>query len=117
GGDFAGKVTTGDGGRHFSDVTHLTSQVTGHGIDVIGQVFPGSGHAWYDGLTTEFAFGADFAGHASHFSGEGTQLVHHRVNTFFELQNFTADVHRNLLGQVAIGHGNRHFGDVTHLTG
>src|SRR5262249_41641265 len=34
-----------------------------------------------------------------------------------ELQDFTLDVDRDLLGQVAVGHGGGHFGDVAHLGG
>ena len=68
-------------------------------------------------LAAKPAFGTHFAGHARHFAGERVQLVHHRVDGFFQQQNFAADVHRDLLGQVAAGDGRRHFGDVSHLAG
>ena len=36
---------------------------------------------------------------------------------FFSSENFAAHVDRDLLRQVAAGHGRRHFGDVAHLAG
>ena len=67
------------------------------------------------GLAAELAFGADLARHARHFRGERAQLIHHRVDGFLELQNFAAHVDGDLLGQVAVGDRDRHFGDVADL--
>src|SRR3982074_2364932 len=53
--------------------------------------------------------------HARHFAGKGIELVHHRVDGFLELQDFTADVHGDLLGQVAAGDCGRDLGDVADL--
>ena len=106
-----------DGGGHLRDVAHLAGQVAGHEVHVVGEIFPGAGHAGHDGLAAELAFGADLARHARHFGGEGTQLVHHRVDGFLELQDFAAHVHRDLARQVAVGHGDGHLGDVAHLAG
>src|SRR5205823_1182666 len=63
------------------------------------------------------AFATHLASHAGHFSGEAVQLVHHRVQGFLELENFTANVHRDFAGKVATGDGARYFGDVSHLRG
>ena len=63
------------------------------------KILPGAGDAGHVGLAAQPAFGADFAGHARHFAGERVQLVHHRVDGFFQQQNFAADVHRDLLRQ------------------
>src|SRR5204863_18420 len=41
----------------------------------------------------------------------------HRVDGLLELQDFARDVHRDLLGQVALRHRGRHFGDVADLSG
>ena len=68
-------------------------------------------------LTAEFAFRADFARHARHFRSERVELVHHRIDGVLQLQNFAADIHRDLAGQIAVGHGRRHFRDVTNLSG
>ena len=69
------------------------------------------------GLPAELAFGADFAGHAGHFGGERAKLIDHRVDGVFQLENFAFHVDGDLLGQVAVGHGGGHFGDVAHLAG
>ena len=73
------------------------------------------GDAGHDGLTAKLAFGADFARDARDFGGERSQLVHHRVDGFLQLQNLAADVDGDLLGQVAVGDGDRDVGDVADL--
>ena len=70
---FSGKVAVGDGGGDVGDVAHLGGQVAGHEVHVVGQILPGAGHALHVGLSAELAFGADFAGHARHFGGEGVR--------------------------------------------
>src|SRR6185436_4302165 len=65
----------------------------------------------------EPAFGADLARDARHFAGEPVELVHHGVQRFLELKDFTAHVHGDLARKVAAGDGGRHFGDVTNLAG
>ena len=82
---FSLEVAIGHGGDHFGDTAHLSGQVGGHGVDVIGEVFPGSGHAFHDGLAAEFTLGADFASHARHFRSEGIELVHHGVDGVLQL--------------------------------
>ena len=69
-------------------------RLRGHGVDAVGQVLPGAGHAAHVGLAAELAFGADFARHAGDFAGESVELVHHGVDGFLELQDFAADVRR-----------------------
>jgi len=113
--DFAGEVATGDGSRHLRDVTDLRREVGGHGIDVVGQVLPRAGHARHERLAAELAFSADFAGHACHFGCKRAQLFNHRINSFLELEDFTANVHGDLLGKVTVSHGDRNIGDVTDL--
>src|SRR6185295_12093712 len=99
------------------DVAHLRRQVAAHRVDGVGEVFPGAGDAGHDSLAAELAVGADFAGDARHFGGEGAQLVHHGVDGFLELQNLAADVDGDLLRQVAVGDRDGHFGDVADLAG
>ena len=115
--DLLRQVAAGDGGGHFGDVAHLAGQVAGHGVDVIGKVFPRTGDAGHLRLAAELAVGADFARHARDFDGEGVELVHHGVDGVFELENFALHVHRDLARQVAARHGRGHFGDVAHLAG
>ncbi len=79
-GDLLGEVAVGDGGRDLGDVAHLAGEVPGHGVDRLGEVLPGSGHALDVGLPAQFSLGADFAGHARDFRGERGQLGDHRVH-------------------------------------
>ena len=91
------KIAAGHGRRHFGDISYLRRKVAGHRIDRVRQVLPGTGDAGHVGLTAESSFGSHFAGHARHFAGEPVQLVHHRVDGFFQQQNFAAHVHGDLL--------------------
>src|SRR5690606_317350 len=97
--------------------THLTGEVGGHDIDVVGQVLPGAGDPAHGGLAAEIALGADLAGHAGHLVGEVGQLVDHRVDGLLQLQNLPARVDADLLGEVAAGDRGGHLGDGTHLRG
>src|SRR4030095_2172245 len=66
-------------------------------------------------LPAEFSFGADFAGHARDFAGEGVELVHHGVDGVFELENFAFHVDGDLAREVALGDGGGDFGGVADL--
>ena len=98
-GDFAREVAAGHGGGDFGDVADLAGEVSGHGVDRVGEVLPGAGDAGDVGLTAETAFATDFARDASDFGGEGTELLDHGVECFFELKNFAADVDGDLFGR------------------
>src|SRR5690606_20168731 len=113
-GDLAREVALGHCGGHVGDVAHLGRKGGGQRVDRIGQVLPGAGHAGHDRLAAELAFGTDLACHAGYLRGETTQLVHHRVDGFLELQDLAAHVHRDLAREVAVGHGDGHVGDVAH---
>ena len=116
-GDLAREVAARHGRRHAGDVAHLRGQVRRHGVDRVGEVLPRAGHAGHDGLAAQLAVGADFARHARDFRGEAAQLIDHRVDRFLELQDLAAHVDGDLLGQVAVGHRDRHVGDVADLRG
>ena len=115
--DLARQVAAGDRGRDLGDVADLRGEVARHRVDAVGQVFPGAGDAGHLGLAAELAVGADLAGDAGHLGGEGVELVDHRVDGLFELQDFAADVDRDLFRQVALRHRGRDLGDVAHLRG
>ncbi len=112
---FFDKSPRGHGRGHGGDVAHLGRQVAGHEVHAVGQIFPRAGDALHVGLPAEFSFGAHFAGHAGHFRGERAELIDHRVDGVFQLENFALHVDRDLLRQVAGGHGRGHRGDVAHL--
>src|SRR5205085_1437783 len=114
-GNLARQVAVGHRRGHVGDITHLAGEVAGHGVDAVGEVLPGAGHAFDVGLAAQLAFGADFASHACHFGGERAQLVHHRIDGVFQLQDFALHIDGNLAGKVAVGDSGGHGGDVAHL--
>src|SRR5260370_168555 len=57
--------------RKCVDVADLVGEVGGHEVDVIGKIFPGTGHALHLRLTAEFSFSTDFARHARHLRRKG----------------------------------------------
>ena len=111
------EVAVGDRGHHFDDAAHLLGQVGGHDVHGVGQILPGAGDAGHLRLAAEQAFGADFARHAGDFRGKTVELIHHRVDGVFQLQNFALHVHGDLARKVAARHGRRHLGDVADLGG
>src|SRR5205823_5897532 len=60
------QVARGDGRGHFGDVAHLTGQVAGHQVHVVGEVRPRAADALDLRLAAKLAFRAHFAGDASH---------------------------------------------------
>src|SRR5262249_48354636 len=116
-GDLAGKVALGHGGGDFGDVSNLSRQGYGHGIHWVGEMLPGTGDTGHVGLTAQAAFRTYFARDAGDLACEGAKLFDHGVEGFFELENFTADVHGDFAGKVAAGDGRCDFGDVAHLAG
>ncbi len=116
-GDFARKVAVGDGGGDFGDVADLGSEVAGHGVDRVGQIFPDAGDAFHFRLAAQFAFGTDFARHAGDFRCERSELIDHGVDGVLELENFALHIHGDLAGKIAVGHGCGDLGDVADLGG
>ena len=116
-GDLLGQVALRDRRRHLGDVADLSGQVATHAVDVLGQVLPDAGDAGHHGLAAQLAVGAHLAGHAGDLRGERPELVHHRVDRVLELEELAPDVDGDLLGQVAVGDGDRHIGDVADLAG
>src|SRR5207244_667612 len=125
GGDFtlgldrqlAFEIAVGHRRDHPGDAAHLAGQVAGHGIDVVGQVLPGTGYALDLGLATQLAFGTYLAGHARHFGGERAELIHHRVDRELERASCAHNVDGDLLGHVADGHDGGDICDVAVLAG
>ena len=115
-GDFLRQVAAGNGRGHFCDIPNLASQVAGHGVDGVGEIFPGSTNTGHLRLAAQLSVSTDFAGHARYFRCERTQLVHHRVQSVLELENFALHVDRDLARQIAASHGRRHFGNISNLT-
>src|SRR5207237_971210 len=66
-GDLLREVAVGDGGRDVRDVTDLVGEISREDVDVVGEILPGSAHAFHVGLTAQLALGSDFASDASDF--------------------------------------------------
>src|SRR6185503_7813493 len=98
-----------------SNVADLGGQIAGHRVDRIGEVFPRAGHTFDVRLAAEFSFGGDFAGAAGDFRSKRTELVDHGIDSVFQFQDFTFDIHGDGLGKVSIGDGGGDGSDVTDL--
>ena len=59
------------------------------------QVFPGAAYACYFRLATQFAFRSYLDVPPRYLGGKGVQLVDHRVDRFFQLEDFSFYVHRD----------------------
>src|SRR5690606_23916977 len=111
------EVAAGHGGGHFRDVADLACEVGGHGVHVVREVLPCARYARHVGLPAQVAFGAYFLGHAGHFGSEGGELIHHGIDSVLELRDLALPAHRDLPGEVAIGHGGGDLCDVADLAG
>src|SRR5208337_2015068 len=107
----------GDGDGDFSDVADLAGEVGGHRVHVVGEVLPGTRDAGHRRLTAELALGADLARHARHFRRERAELLDHGVDGLFQFQNLASYGDGDLLGQVTVGDGDGHLGNVADLRG
>src|SRR6185437_15047748 len=94
-GNFAREVAACDSRCDFSDIANLASEIAGHEVHVVGQILPRSGYARHQRLASQLPIGSDFTGYAGDFAGEAVELVHHGVQRFLELQDFSANVHRD----------------------
>src|SRR5262249_23843701 len=116
-GDLPGEVTAGDGCRDVGDVADLTREVRCHQVDVVGEVLPGPGDTGDLRLPSQLALAADLVSHARHLGGQGSQLLHHRVDRVLQLQDLALDVDGDLPRQVTVCDRDGHLGDVAHLRG
>ena len=114
-GDLLGEDAAGDGGGDGGDVADLAGEVAGHRVDRVGQILPRARHAFDARLAAQLAFGADLARHARDLRGERPQLIDHRVDGVLQLEELALHVDGNLLGEVAVGDGRGHLGDVADL--
>ena len=93
---FAAKVAVGHGGNDPGNAAHLVGQVAGHQVHVVGQVFPGAGHALHPGLAAQLAFGADLTRHPGDLRSKGIELVDHHVDGVLQLEDLALDLDRDL---------------------
>src|ERR1700674_1575175 len=113
--DFFREVAAGDRRGDLGDIADLTGQVTGHRVDGVREILPRTSNAWDLCLAAEFTVGAHFACHARNFRRKRAQLVHHRVDGVFELEDFALHVNCDFARQIATGHSHGYFSNVSHL--
>ena len=98
-GDLSCQVAIGDGRRDLGYVAELHCEIGRHRVDVVGQVFPGTGDAFDVGLPAELSLGADLLRDARNFGREGTERVHHRIDGVLELIDLASRVDGDLSGR------------------
>ena len=113
--DLFRKIAVGNSNGYICNVSHLPCKIRGHGVHVIGEIFPRAGDTRHGRLATKLAFGADLAGHARHFRRKGTELLDHGVHRFLELQNFALHIDRNLAAEVPLCDRCGHVCDIPYL--
>ena len=106
-----------DRSSYVGDIAHLSSQVVRHGIDIVGQILPGSRDSADLCLATEFSLSADFAGHAADFGREGVKLIDHCVNGFLQLEDLPLHVDGDFAGEIPARDGGGHVGNISDLGG
>src|SRR5262249_59121447 len=111
-GALARRVAPGDGGGRFGNVAHLRRKGAGHRIDAVGQVLPRTADAGHLRLPAKLAFGADFARDARDFGRKRVELIDHRIEGVFQLENFAAHVDGDLARQVATPADGRPLADL-----
>ncbi len=109
------QITLGDGRCDLGHVPQLDRQVAGHGVHVIGEILPGTGHPLYLGLTTQLPFGTDLPGHPGYFRGKRAELINHGVDHVLDLEDLAFNVHGDFLGKVTLGDGCCDLGHVPQL--
>src|SRR5207245_17651 len=112
---FAAKVAVGHGGNDPGNAAHLVGQVAGHQVHVVGQVFPGAGHALHPGLAAQLAFGADLTRHPGDLRSKGIELVDHHVDGVLQLEDLALDLDRDLPRSVPAGDGRGDLRDIADL--
>src|SRR4029077_12575324 len=78
--DLARKIAAGHGSGYFGNVTDLTSQVAGPGVDGVREIFPRARHARHLSLPSQFSIRSNLASDASYFGSEYAQLLNHGVD-------------------------------------
>src|SRR5260370_439252 len=114
-GDLARQIAPGHSRSDFSDVSDLAGQVSAHRVHGVRQVLPRSCDSRDVSLPSETPLRTYFTSHAGYFANEAVELIHHCVQCFFKLKNFSAHIDRNFARQIATRDGRRDFSNIAHL--
>src|SRR5207245_617727 len=98
----AAEITVRDRGAHGCDASDLASEVARHAVDVVGKALPDAADALHLGLTAEVAFGAHLAGDTRDLVAERIELVDHRVDGVFELEDLSSHIDGDHLREVPL---------------
>ena len=77
-----GQIAVCHGGRHGCNVAYLRREISGHEVDIFGQISPCARDTFDLRLTAELPFGPNFTCHPRHFRSESAKLIDHRVHGF-----------------------------------
>src|SRR5262249_34878041 len=113
--EFAFEIAIGDGRYDLGDSADLCREVRRHEIDVIGEILPRTGDALHLRLAAKLTVRADFARNTGDLGGKRIQLIDHRVDGVFQLEDFALYVDRDLARQIAVCDGCCHLCDVSNL--
>src|SRR5207245_682176 len=116
-GQLAPQVAVGYRGHDARDASHLVGEVAGHRVDVVGEVLPDPTDALDLGLAAELAVGAHLAGDTRDLGRECVELVDHRVDGVFLVQELTERIDGDLLGEVDRRYLRHALADAAHLVG
>ena len=116
-GDLLGEVAVGHGGGDLGDVAHLAVRLPAMKLTLSVRSFqvPATPltSAWPPSLPSVPTSRATRVTSAANEA----ELIDHRVDGVLQLQDLALDVDGDLLGEVAVGDGGGHLGDVAHLAG
>src|SRR5207245_1148712 len=113
--DFAVEFAACHGGSDLGDIADLRGEVTAHGVDGVGQVFPRSCHPRNGRLPTKPALGRYLACLAGRRSSDVVELVNHRVDGVLQLQDLAFHIDRDFARKIAASDGRRDLSDVADL--
>ena len=115
-GNRTSQVALGDSRRDIRDRTHLSCEVGGELIDVVGKIAPDSGRAGHKGLAAKLAFFANFASHVAHLVGEYREGVDHAVDRIREFGDFALGLEDKFSFQISVRDVGHDFGDTADLS-
>ena len=89
----------------------------GHGIDIVGEIFPFPFHVVYLGLPAQGSIRADLSSNLTDFKRKGIESVNHPVDGALEIKDLSLDIGCDLLGKITLGDRSGDVGDLAHLGG
>ncbi len=92
-GNLARQVAARNSGGYLCNTAHLVGKVGRHYVYVIGQILPGTCDTRHARLASELSFGTYFPRYPRYFGRKAVELIHHRIDRVFQLQDFAFYIH------------------------